>query len=150
MQQKFSGTAEKQIRRDIRLAIYIRDEFTCQLCEKSLRKAKPEQLSILQLGKEWGSGPENLFTACRSCASGFYSYRSRFSVEEFQLIRETISTPIDLGLANKILEGRSLKWPNPWNPDYVKLDPALKSPKTPSPEEKVNRLLKVIDEMKLK
>lgn len=60
-----------------RLALYIRDRFTCQYCGKDLRDLRPEEMGLDHLeGLVVGGGHtganhknENLITVCRPCNS---------------------------------------------------------------------------------
>ena len=55
-----------------RLAIYMRDDFTCQFCEKSLLKADPRHITLDHLvprSKGGTNRSDNLVTACLSCNS---------------------------------------------------------------------------------
>ena len=55
-----------------RLAIYLRDRFTCIYCLTDLHDADPRDLTIdhLKCGHFAGNhGSENLITCCRSCNS---------------------------------------------------------------------------------
>lgn len=58
------------IRRDLRLAIYLRDRFTCLYCLADLHGADPRDLTLDHVipDSEGGSNdPSNLITACRHC-----------------------------------------------------------------------------------
>ena len=60
------------IRQERRLAIYIRDGFTCVYCTRDLRDVAPGELTLDHLmPRERGGGNEstNLVTACRACNS---------------------------------------------------------------------------------
>jgi len=60
------------IRSDKRLAIYLRDEFTCLLCLKNLHKADPREISLDHVvpRSRWGTNASsNLYTACHQCNS---------------------------------------------------------------------------------
>lgn len=55
-----------------RLAIYLRDRFTCAYCVRDLHDADPRDVTLdhLKTGHFAGNhGSENLITACRSCNS---------------------------------------------------------------------------------
>lgn len=69
-----------RIRKDLRLAIYLRDCFTCLYCLRDLREAAPFDISLDHLvaradhakrsggnGSKGNNDPGNLITACRSC-----------------------------------------------------------------------------------
>jgi 5-methylcytosine-specific restriction endonuclease McrA len=58
------------IRPDARLAIYLRDRFTCLLCARDLHDADPRDVTLDHITprKDGGSNkPTNLYTCCRSC-----------------------------------------------------------------------------------
>jgi 5-methylcytosine-specific restriction endonuclease McrA len=58
------------IRADKRLAIYLRDRFTCIYCLRDLHDAAPTDITLdhLTCQSDGGSNHEsNLITACRSC-----------------------------------------------------------------------------------
>ncbi len=58
------------IRKDKRLAIYLRDRFACLYCEKDLHDAKPKNITldhIKPVSKGGKNKPSNLVTACRKC-----------------------------------------------------------------------------------
>jgi len=59
------------IRTDLRLAIYLRDEFHCVYCGKNLHGINDPQELTLDHVKPWSLGgkntPSNLVTACRHC-----------------------------------------------------------------------------------
>lgn len=60
----------KWIRPDKRLAIHLRDEFTCRYCYKDLHNAEPGDLQLDHLvSVHYGghNGETNLITACRAC-----------------------------------------------------------------------------------
>lgn len=59
-----------QVRKDLRLAIYLRDDFRCLYCLEDLRDAAPSDISLdhLVCQSDGGSNePSNLVTACRHC-----------------------------------------------------------------------------------
>jgi len=58
------------IRTDKRLAIYLRDRFTCLYCLRDLHDADPTDITLDHLvcqSEGGGNGEDNLVTACRSC-----------------------------------------------------------------------------------
>lgn len=60
------------IRVDKRLAIYLRDGFTCLLCGKYLHGADPRDVTLDHVKARIAGGTNverNLFTCCRSCNS---------------------------------------------------------------------------------
>ena len=61
-----------KVRKDLRLAIYLRDRFTCLYCGKDLHNAKPEDLTLDHLKCQCEGGPNdptNLVTSCKKCNS---------------------------------------------------------------------------------
>lgn len=59
-----------QIRKDLRLALYLRDRFTCCYCGTDLHSAEPFNVTLdhlLPRANGGGNEPTNLVTACRSC-----------------------------------------------------------------------------------
>lgn len=60
------------IRVDKRLAIYLRDDFTCLLCGCALCNTDPQDITLdhVKPRSKGGTNDErNLFTCCRSCNS---------------------------------------------------------------------------------
>lgn len=60
------------IRVEKRLALYLRDNFTCQICKRDLHSADPFAITLDHYTPKahGGSNHEsNLFTCCRSCNS---------------------------------------------------------------------------------
>lgn len=58
------------VRKDLRLAVYLRDRFTCGYCGADLHDAEPFQVTLdhlLPRSAGGGNEPANLITACRSC-----------------------------------------------------------------------------------
>ena len=58
------------IRTDKRLAIYLRDRFTCLLCLRDLHGAEPTDITLDHVATKssgGGNGEGNLYTCCRSC-----------------------------------------------------------------------------------
>lgn len=58
------------LRKDLRLAIYLRDSFRCVYCCRDLHGAAPMDITLdhVKANADGGSNsPTNLVTACRSC-----------------------------------------------------------------------------------
>ena len=58
------------IRTDARLAIYLRDRFTCLLCLRDLHDADATDITLDHVTPKsdgGGNGPDNLYTCCRGC-----------------------------------------------------------------------------------
>jgi 5-methylcytosine-specific restriction endonuclease McrA len=66
------ANGSKWIRKDARLAIYLRDKFTCIYCLRDLSDAAPMDVTLDHI-IPWidggSNGPDNLITACRTCNS---------------------------------------------------------------------------------
>lgn len=64
---KYKGVC---LRPDLRLAIYLRDRFTCLYCLADLHGAHPQDITLDHLvpdSKGGSNASENLITACRAC-----------------------------------------------------------------------------------
>ncbi len=58
------------IRKDLRLAIYLRDHFTCIYCLKDLHDAHPSDITLDHITPNADGGSNetsNLITSCRHC-----------------------------------------------------------------------------------
>lgn len=58
------------VRPDLRLAIYLRDSFTCLYCLRDLHGAEPFDITLDHLVCQVDGGsnaPANMVTACRAC-----------------------------------------------------------------------------------
>jgi len=65
-----SGYRGVCIRKDLRLAIYLRDSFRCVYCCGDLHGAAPSDITLDHIKPASDGGdnsPANLVTACRSC-----------------------------------------------------------------------------------
>jgi 5-methylcytosine-specific restriction endonuclease McrA len=102
-----------QIRKDLRLAIYLRDEFHCVYCGKNLHRAKQEDVTLDHLTPDSKGGsnePKNLVTACRRCNCSrqdkpWRQYATGGAVQHIQkVVRRQIRGYRDL--AKAILEGK--------------------------------------------
>lgn len=96
------------IRPEKRLAIYIRDDFTCMYCGRSLKDAQPEELNLDHLmPRSVGGGNEarNLVTACKRCNSS----RGNKLITEFapggalDRITHQINLPLNIALAKALI-----------------------------------------------
>jgi len=57
-------------RKDLRLAIYLRDGFTCLYCLRDLHGAHPTDITLDHVTPDSDGGentPDNLVTSCRHC-----------------------------------------------------------------------------------
>lgn len=104
------------ITKERRLAIYIRDEFTCCYCGANLKNAKPENITLdhlvprnpLVAHGNGGNESTNLVTACRSCNSSrqdrpWLDYatggaRDRIETRRYQ--------PVNIELAKSLISGK--------------------------------------------
>ena len=62
----------KWCRKDVRLAVYLRDRFTCLYCLRDLSDADPRDITLDHVKPGHGGErdkPGNLCTACRGCNS---------------------------------------------------------------------------------
>lgn len=58
------------VRKDLRLAIYLRDSFRCVYCCADLHGAHPTDITLDHVAPQadgGSNGPDNLVTSCRSC-----------------------------------------------------------------------------------
>lgn len=58
------------LRKDLRLAIYLRDRFCCVYCCEDLHGAHPTDITLDHVHAQADGGsnnPANLVTACRAC-----------------------------------------------------------------------------------
>ena len=109
----------KWIRRERRLAIYLRDEFRCVYCDHGLHHDRPENVTLDHIDPATPFGGdnrnENLVTACRTCntAKGdmpveFYVSTLHNAADVAARIERQRRAPINLALA-KVLVGRRPK-----------------------------------------
>jgi hypothetical protein len=98
------------IRKEKRLALYIRDEFTCCYCGRQLKGANPREVTLDHLVPRNAGGdnqPSNLVTACLSCNSSrqdkpWVDFATGGAVERIQTRR---TQPINVPLARAIILG---------------------------------------------
>lgn len=100
----------KWIRPEKRLAIYLRDRFTCSYCGVDLRDKEPAEVSLDHL-KPFSKGgtneATNLVTACRSCNCGrgdkpWRQYATPGAIERIQRRRRRV---LNIALAKAIIAG---------------------------------------------
>lgn len=102
-----------------RLAIYIRDSFTCQYCGKDLRNATARQMGLdhledLVIGgghKGANNKSHNLVTACASCNSArgakvWTNYATGGAIDRISVSR---NLPVNIKLAKSLL-ATGQKW----------------------------------------
>lgn len=109
-EQRQGWCGSKWIRPEKRLAIYIRDGFSCAYCGSDLRGRGPEELNLdhLKPRSAGGSNSEcNLVTACKSCNSsrGARSLRQFAPGGSLDRIRRLVRRKLNLTLAKAILAG---------------------------------------------
>lgn len=103
------------IRRERRLAIYIRDQFACQYCGRDLRDADPREMGLDHLEdlvpggghKGANNANNNLVTACRSCNSSrqdqdYQTFAAKFpgAAERIERARSAL---VNVALAKNLL-----------------------------------------------
>ena len=102
------------IRKERRLALYIRDTFVCQYCGKDLADAKPVEMGLDHLedlvdgGGHKGANHDstNLITVCRSCnsARGARPWRDYAPGGAQERIEVQRSKPVNVELAKALLD----------------------------------------------
>lgn len=100
----------KWIRPEKRLAIYIRDGFTCAYCGRDLKGAAPAEVNLDHLlPRVAGGGNEatNLITACRSCNCSrqdkpWIDYATGGAIDRIEQLRHA---PLNLPLAKALIDG---------------------------------------------
>jgi hypothetical protein len=104
------------IRQDARLAIYLRDRFTCLYCGSDLTAHLPGQLTLDHLdsceeravrGEKPDNRPANLVTACARCnySRGAKPWRDFAPGGAIDRIEMTVAEPLNRALARAILAG---------------------------------------------
>lgn len=108
-----SGTmnGSSWIRKERRLALYIRDDFTCGYCGRDLRNASPREVTLDHLLPRSAGGDNestNLVTACLRCNSSrqdkpWADFATGGAVDRISQLRYA---PVNLELAKSIIAGR--------------------------------------------
>lgn len=106
------GQGSKWIRKDRRLAIYLRDAFRCAYCERDLRNATRDEVTLDHLIPrcEYGSNDTtNLVTACHACnvTRQDQPWREFATREATKRIEQLIEQPINRDLAKAIIAGHT-------------------------------------------
>jgi hypothetical protein len=105
------GRSSSWITKHKRLAIYVRDGFSCQYCGRDMRNAAPRELTLDHLRCRIDGGTNeatNLILACGTCNSArgarvvWYRYATGGAVLR---IRRTIRRKLNTDLAKSIIEG---------------------------------------------
>lgn len=104
---KLSGSWIHKVKR---LAIYLRDGFTCVYCQRDLHQADPFEVTLDHLLPRSLGGthePTNLVTACRSCnssrqAKDWQLWGTRQAQGRIKRLR---NRKLPLALASALIEG---------------------------------------------
>ncbi len=102
------------IRKWRRLAIYIRDEFTCVYCSRNLKYALSAEISLDHLVPKCEGGSNhssNLVTACHSCNSDRRDQDWREfckSIWRQAYIESQTRLPINIELAKELVNDRKV------------------------------------------
>ena len=102
----------KWIRKERRLAIYMRDRFECGYCGRDLRNADKREVTLDHLipRSEQGSNrTDNLITACLTCNSTRQDQPwMEFATQEaIDRIFDRITQPLNMDLAKAIIAGEA-------------------------------------------
>lgn len=102
----------KWIRPERRLAIHIRDGFSCTCCGRDLRNCAPGEMALDHLTpRSHGGGNEssNLVTICRSCNSsrGDRPWEEAYPGGAHDRVRMLVAAFVNLPLAKALIEGRA-------------------------------------------
>jgi hypothetical protein len=100
------------IRAEKRLAIYIRDNFACLYCGRSLKDAPAAEVTLdhLVARSEGGSNEAtNLVTACRSCNSSraAKAWRDFAPGGAHARIEAASAAPLNIALARAVIAGEA-------------------------------------------
>lgn len=95
------------IRVDKRLAIYLRDRWTCGLCGKNLEGLPRRQITldhIIPKSRQGGNDPTNIYTCCIECNASRQD--KPLPADKEQHIKKITSRPLEpyLWKARKMLE----------------------------------------------
>ena len=106
------GQGSKWIRRERRLAIYLRDRFECAYCGRDLRDARRDEVTLDHLipRSEFGTNDTtNLVTACHACnvTRQDRPWREFATGGAVQRIEWLVTQPINRDLARAILAGHT-------------------------------------------
>lgn len=105
-----NANGSKWIRKEKRLALYIRDGFACAYCGRDLRSAEPDEVTLDHLLPRQAGGSNeasNIITACRPCNSSrqdrpWIDYATGGARDRIEQLRHA---PLNLRLAKAILDG---------------------------------------------
>lgn len=95
-----------------RLAIYIRDGFSCAYCGRDLRGAPRDEITLDHLACRVNGAnhhERNLVTACRRCNSGRAAkpWREYATAGAAERIARLIRRKLNADLAKAIIDGRT-------------------------------------------
>lgn len=108
--RKRSGRSSKWITAARRLAIYLRDGFSCSYCGRDLRSAPKREVGLDHLipqSKQGGHESSNLVTACASCNCSrkdkpWHRYATGGAVKRIKKLRRRA---LNLDLARAVVRG---------------------------------------------
>lgn len=107
---KYNGS--KWIRPEKRLAIYIRDSFSCAYCGRNLKDAEPAEVNLDHLLPRSAGGNNeatNLITACKSCNCSrqdkpWVDYATGGAIDRIEQLRRR---PLNVKLAKALISGEA-------------------------------------------
>jgi 5-methylcytosine-specific restriction endonuclease McrA len=105
------------LRQERRIALHLRDDWTCQYCARKLKDAGPRQVHLDHLiPRSWfearglpiDNSNSNLVTACAHCndsrkAQDWTDFATADAIER---IMYTITLPVNIALGKAILAGK--------------------------------------------
>jgi 5-methylcytosine-specific restriction endonuclease McrA len=100
--------SDNWITRVMRLAIYMRDRFTCVYCCRDLHAAEPFTITLDHIKPRNAGGkhtPKNLVTACRSCNSSKKHHRDWINKRQQKRVDRQIAKPLPMLAAERIIFG---------------------------------------------
>lgn len=100
-----------------RMAIFIRDSFRCQHCNKDLSRKNAYGLCLMKFDPAGKEEPQNLITACLICSREFRKYRPEQLFKpksKYIEMRKHLDSILDISLARDVLLGENIDYPNPW------------------------------------
>lgn len=108
--KRLNGKGSGWITKTERLAIYLRDSFTCAYCGRDLSQAHPREVSLDHLTPQVSGGDHrctNLITACLSCNSRrqhlpWFEYATGGAVDRIKKLRRRVPNRT---LARAIIKG---------------------------------------------
>lgn len=115
--QRAKGQGMNWIRQEKRLAIYIRDDFTCQHCGLDLHNIRPSDGfritldHIVPVAREGTNNATNLITSCSTCNErrGTKLIEVMHPHGTHAILLFQAARPINIHLAKQVLEKRKLE-----------------------------------------